>query len=246
MHVVSAQAEIRHTRFPHLLRAIIFDFDGVIVDSEPLIMRLTQEMAALEGWTLAPENYYRDYLALDDRGIVERLYRTHGMAVNPRRRAELLAWKASAYREAIRGGGVQPIAGAAEFVKRCALRYLLAIASGSLREEVETLLARLGLREKFSVLATAEDCERSKPDRAIYDTAFMRLQALDGAGTRPLERSECLAIEDAPAGIEAAHAAGLRCMALAHSRPAEELREAECVFSGFSETRLEDLQKAWG
>lgn len=229
-----------------MLRAIIFDFDGVIVDSEPLIMRLTQQMAALEGWTLTPETYYRDYLALDDRGIVDHLYETHGVPVNPRRRAELLAWKAAAYQEAILDGGVEPIAGAADFVNRCAALYPLAIASGSLREEVQILLSRLDLRERFSVLATAEDCERSKPDPAVFNIAFERLQALGCFGAHRLDRFECLAIEDAPAGIEAAHAAGLRCMALAHSRPHEELGAAECVFSGFAEIAAEDLQKICG
>ena len=64
-----------------MLHAIIFDFDGIIVNSEPLIVKLTQQMAALEGWTVTEEEYYRDYLALDDRGIIEHLFRTHGCAL---------------------------------------------------------------------------------------------------------------------------------------------------------------------
>jgi len=117
-----------------LLRAIIFDFDGVIVNSEPLILELTQQMAAQEGWDLSAEEYYRDYLALDDRGIVERLFSSHGRQLEPRRRDELLQWKSAAYRKAIHNG-LPAMPGAVEFVQGCRRAgYPLAIASGSLRE----------------------------------------------------------------------------------------------------------------
>lgn len=229
----------------NLLRAIIFDFDGVIVDSEPLIMKLTQQMAALEGWRLTPEEYYRDYLALDDRGIVEHLYRSHGLPVDPARRAELVQWKAEAYQEAILNG-LPAMPGAVDFVMRCSSRYPLAIASGSLRVEVETLLRKLKLREKFQVLATAEDCERSKPDPTIYFIALRRLQALEVFLAQPLQTSECLAIEDAPAGVIAAHAAGMKCLAVTHSTSARELSHADWVFQSFAEVNVESLQKACG
>jgi beta-phosphoglucomutase len=224
-----------------LLRAIIFDFDGVIVDSEPLILRLTQEMAAQEGWTVSAEEYYRDYLALDDRGIVEQLYRSHGRAVDPARRDDLVAWKARRYQEIIRDG-LPAMPGAVEFVTEAASAFLLAIASGSLRVEIEHLLGKLGLREKFAVLATADDCRRSKPDPEIYLTAFTRLRALPNFRDDPLQTGECLTIEDAPLGVVAAQAAGFRCLALTHSRPAEELRHADWVVREFADVRLDDIQ----
>ena len=225
-----------------LLRAIIFDFDGVIVDSEPLIMDLTRRMAALEGWNVTAEEYYRDYLALDDRGIVERLYHAHGRPLDVRRRDELVRWKEEVYLEAIREG-LPAVPGAREFVRRCAARYPLAIASGSLRREVEYLLSKLGLEREFSALSTAEECERSKPDPCAYLTALTKLQALESFRDRRLQAAECLAVEDAPAGIDAAHAAGMKCMALAYSRPAGELRHAEWAYSTFAEaclSRVED------
>ena len=99
---------IRESGFPgrptFLLRAIIFDFDGILVDSEPLIMNLFQEMAAREGWALSEEEYYRDYLALDDRAVIEHLYRTHGRSLSIARRDELLAWKVHAYEKIIQIG----------------------------------------------------------------------------------------------------------------------------------------------
>jgi HAD superfamily hydrolase (TIGR01509 family) len=227
-----------------VLRAIIFDFDGVLVDSEPLIMKLIQEMAAREGWHLSEEEYYRDYLALDDRGIIERLWRSHGRSVSPARRDELLAWKARAYEKIIHDG-LPPLPGAAEFVLSAAQHFLLAIASGSLRAEIEHLLQKLGLWEKFAVLVTADDCVRSKPDPEIYLNALSRLQQLPQLDEPRLEAGECLAIEDAPFGVVAAQAAGMKCLALAHSRPQAELQQADWVARQFADVDLETIRAAF-
>ncbi len=220
-----------------LLRAIIFDFDGVLVNSEPLILELTQQMAAQEGWVVTPEEYYRDYLALDDRRIVEHLYQTHGRTLDPARRDALLAWKSRAYREAIQKG-LPAFPGAAEFVRRAAERYPLAIASGSLRGEIEHLLAMLGLRQAFKVLVTADDCHRSKPDPEIYIRCLEALRQLPEFHPKTLRASECLALEDAPGGILAAHKAGIPCLALAHTCPAAALLHADWVVQGFGEIDL--------
>jgi len=224
-----------------LLRAIIFDFDGILVDSEPLIMKLVQEMAAREGWPLSEEEYYKDYLALDDRGVFEHLWRTHGRSLSATRRDELLAWKARAYEEIIRDG-LPSIPGAAEFVLDASQRHPLAIASGSLQVEIEHLLRKLGLREKFAVLATATDCQRSKPDPEIYLIALSRLQELPQLREPPLQAGECLAIEDAPLGVVAAHAAGMKCLALAHSRPEAELQHADWIARQFADVDLEFIR----
>ncbi len=227
-----------------MLRAIIFDFDGVLVDSEPIILRLTQEMAGREGWTITPEEYYQNYLALDDRGIIEYLYRSHGRPVDDRRRDELVSWKARAYQEIIRDG-LPAMPGAVEFVRHSASQCPLAIASGSLREEIEHLLAKLALREQFAALATADDCARSKPDPEVYRLALARLQHLPTFRNQPLDARECLAIEDAPLGVVAAHAAGMKCLALTNSRSAEELRQAEWICREFSEVDLARVADAF-
>ena len=227
-----------------MLRAIIFDFDGILVDSEPLIMKLIQEMAAREGWALSQEEYYQDYLALDDRAIIEHLYRTHGRPMRAARRDELLAWKAHAYEKIIHDG-LPPLPGAAEFVLSAAQHFPLAIASGSLRVEIEQLLQKLGLREKFAVMATADDCERSKPDPEIYLKALTRLQELPQLHEPRLRAGECLAIEDAPLGVVAAQAAGMKCLALAHSRPPAELQHADWVAHQFADVDLQIIRAAF-
>lgn len=227
-----------------MLRTIIFDFDGIIVDSEHLIFKLTQQMAAQEGWTVSEDEYFRDYLALDDRGIIEHLYQSHDRPVDARRRDELIEWKFRAYQEIIRNG-LPPMPGAVEFVKRAAARGPIAIASGSLRVEIEHLLGKLGLRESFSVLTTADDCARSKPDPEVYLHALEQLRRLPSLSHPPLAAAECLAIEDAPLGVVAAQKAGMKCLALAHSRPLEELRHAEWTFREFNEVDLAEIAAAF-
>ena len=223
-----------------MLRAIIFDFDGILVDSEPLIFKLTQQMAMREGWTVTGDDYYVNYLALDDRGVVEHLYQSHGRPVDSKRRDELIAWKFRTYQEIIRDG-LPPMRGSVAFVQKVAARFQLAIASGSLRSEIEHLLGKLGLRGKFATLATADDCAQSKPDPEVFLKALARLQELPVFPSSPLTAAECLVIEDAPLGVVAAHAAGMKCLALAHSRPMEELRHADWVHREFVDVDFEEI-----
>lgn len=227
-----------------MLRTIIFDFDGIIVDSEPAIVQVYQRMAANEGWVLSEEEYYRDYLALDDRAAVSHLYRTHERQLSPQRRDQLIRWKAETYMETIRDG-LPSLPGATEFVRQCSSLFPLAIASGSLRDEVEYLLGRLGLRRYFAVLSTAEDSEDSKPHPGVYLNALAGLNRLECFLDRPVKPSECLAIEDAPAGVDAAHAAGIRCIALAHSRPLGEIGHADWVFREFAGIRLDEIARSF-
>lgn len=227
-----------------MLRTLILDFDGIIVDSEPIIMKLTQEMAAKEGWTVTEEEYYCDYLALDDRSIVEHLYSSHRQAIDHERCEELVNWKSRVYAKIIEDG-LPAMPGAVDFVHRAARLFPLAIASGSARDEIEHLLRNLGLRDRFRVIAAADDCTRSKPDPEVYLKALAALKELPEFKTAPLQLSECLAIEDAPGGIDAAHAAGLKCLGLAHSRTLDNLQHAEWVFRGFDEVDLEAIAQTF-
>lgn len=227
-----------------MLRAIIFDFDGIIVDSEPVILKIFQAMARQQGWTLSADEYYRKYLALDDRGIVEAMFHDHGLELPPAERDRLVEWKVRRYMEEIQHG-LPPLPGALQFVKQAAARFPIAIASGSLRVEIEHLLATLDLKLFFSVLVTADDCLASKPDPEVYVKAVDRLGGAPAFRERPLQAGECLAIEDAPGGIIAAHRAGIKCLALTHSRPSDEVAHANWVKDNFSDIQLEELAGAF-
>ena len=227
-----------------MLRAIIFDFDGVLVDSEPVIMRLTQQVAAREGWTLSEADYYRELIHLDDRAMFEHLFQLHGRTLDAAHRDELIDWKTRSFREIIKNG-LPSMPGAIEFIDKVAARFPLAIASGSLRPEIVCLLEKAGLRDRFAALATASECERSKPDPQSYLLALETLGRLPGFARQPLGARECLALEDTPGGIDAAHAAGLKCLALTHSFPAAQLGRADWVCGGFTEIDLAKIEAAF-
>ena len=139
-----------------MLRAIIFDFDGVLVDSEPIIMRLTQQVAAREGWTLSEADYYRELIHLDDRAMVERLGQLHGRTIDAAHRNELVEWKTRAYQEIIKDG-LPPMPGAIEFLDEVSALFPLAIASGTSTSEV---LSPTPPVEYLSIFGL-EICERS-------------------------------------------------------------------------------------
>lgn len=227
-----------------MLRAIIFDFDGVLIDSEPIHLKLSQQIAAQEGWTLSETEYYRELLPLDDRAMVARLGQLHGRTLAPARLDELVTWKARAFAEIIKDG-LPPLPGAVKFVQQAAARFPLAIASGSQRAEIEHLLRKAKLREKFAVLVTTSEAGRSKPHPDVYLQALQDLGRLPQFAGRPLSATECLAIEDAPGGVEAARAANLRCLALTHSRPAEEFAHAYWVCHEFAEVDLAQIEAAY-
>ncbi len=225
-----------------MLEAIIFDFDGVIVDTEPAILGVFQELAQREGLTLTEEDYFADYLALHDRDLIRRLFHAQGHRLSEERFKELLAWKSRRYREVIQDG-LPPLPGAVEFIGRVGPRFPLAIATGSIRPEVVHLLDKLNLTEKFPVLVSADEFGPSKPDPECFRMALERLRKQPSGAA--LQAGDCLVIEDSPAGLEGAHRAGMKCLGLAHSRPLEELAEADWRAQGYGEIHWEDILAAF-
>ena len=225
-----------------MLEAIIFDFDGVIVDTEPAIFRVFQELAQRKGLTLTEEDYFTDYLALHDRDLIRRLFQTQGHRLSEQSLKELLNWKSRRYMEVIRDG-LPPLPGAVEFIGRVWPRFPLAIATGSIRPEVVHLLDRLNLTEKFPVVVSADEFGPSKPDPECFLMALERLRKQPAGAA--LKVGNCLVIEDSPAGLEGAHRAGMKCLGLAHSRPLKELAEADWRAQRYGEIHWEDILTAF-
>jgi beta-phosphoglucomutase len=228
-----------------MLRAILFDFNGVLVDDEPIHLRLLQQVLGEEGIALSAEDYYREYLGLDDRGCFSALLARGGQEASPARLMRLIARKASYYQDLIRRQGYPFFAGATELVGAAAGRGLmLGVVSGALREEVEGALRQVGLRERFKVLVTAEDVAASKPDPEGYLRALEALNSEPPLPERLLHPHEVLALEDSEAGLRAAAEAGLVTLGVAHTYPASRLAPAHAVVEGLSDLglgRLEEL-----
>jgi beta-phosphoglucomutase len=225
-----------------MLRAIIFDFNGVIIDDEPLHLELFRRVLAEEGLTLTDEDYHDKYLGYDDRGCFIAALTDAGrapLAANTAFINELIERKAAYYRRAIDERYLL-FPGVVEYIERAAARFPLAIASGALRHEIELVLARGGIRDCFRAIIAAEDVSECKPHPEGYLKALAALNARRHA--RELIRAgECLVIEDSVAGIEAAQRAGMRCLAVTNSYRADNLKAADWVVSSLSEGEPEAL-----
>ena len=222
-----------------MLRAVIFDFNGIIVDDEPIHFKLFERVLGEEGIMLTEEAYYARYLGFDDRGAFEASFLDNKQPLNDAKLRELIERKAVYYQDAIRNH-VAIFPGVTALVSSLAETLPLAVASGALRHEIETILQTAGLLRHFSAIVSAEDVQQGKPDPEIFLKA---LAALHGQHKEPFEAAECVVIEDSKEGIHGARRAGMKCLAVTNSHPAELLGEANAVVRSLEEVTLPFLQR---
>lgn len=202
------------------LRAIVFDFDGVLANSEPLHCRSFQQVLAAEGVQLSEEDYYARYLGFDDVGAFRAIAADRGVSWSARHIADLVAAKALEM-EALERHVSVLFPGAAEAVRRAAAAFPVAIASGAIGPEIRRVLDREQLTPLFAAIVAAEDTEQSKPAPDPYLCAVDRLRVTAGDALRPCD---CVAVEDSHWGLESARAAGLRTVAVGQTYDVDELQ----------------------
>jgi HAD superfamily hydrolase (TIGR01509 family) len=220
-----------------LIRAILFDLDGTLADTEQLHFEAFREVFAGENIEVTRDEYFSRLIGYNDRDCFTVVLREH--QADATRVSALMDKKAALYQAMIAGRDVL-CPGAEEFVRKCAERFPLMIVTGTLRAEAEMILGRAKLRALFADVIAAEDVERGKPEPDGFLAALGRL----GFILRPrpsLRAEECLVIEDTAAGIEAAHRAGMRVLAVCYTMPATDLAAAEIVRPSFLQTNLDDI-----
>ena len=220
------------------LQAIVFDFDGVIANSEPLHLRAFQQTLADRQVTLTAADYYTRYLGYDDDGVFRHVASDRGVTVTDDEIEGLVARKGE-YIQRLLSAGEVLFAGAADFIRQAAAAVPVAIASGAQRHEIDEILEATGLRGHFGVIVAAGDTVRGKPAPDPYARAFELLQASDTS----LRLDRCVAIEDSRWGLDSARGAGLRCVAVMNSYPASELPGAELIVEGLHTLTLSMLHQ---
>jgi HAD superfamily hydrolase (TIGR01509 family) len=226
-----------------MLRAVIFDFNGIIVNDEPIHFRLFQKVLGEEGIALTEEDYYARYLGFDDRGAFIASYRDHDRQLSKAKLAELIDRKAVYYQEAIRNH-VEVFPGVKFLVVTLAETLPLAVASGALRHEIETILSTISLRSHFRAIVSAEDVQSGKPEPEIFLKALTALNSrLDGK--QKIAAADCLVIEDSKEGVRGARRAGMKCLAVTNSHQAELLGEATAIVDSLEQVTLSFLQELW-
>jgi beta-phosphoglucomutase-like phosphatase (HAD superfamily) len=224
-----------------MLHAIVFDFDGVLANSEPLHFEAFRRVLAGQAVTLDEAEYYAKYLGYDDAGAFRHVLGDRGRRTDEGLIAALVAEKLAAFPDILNGQHVL-FPGAADCVRRFAAHVPLAIASGALSQDIDLVLAGTGLRESFLVVVGAEQTPQSKPHPDPYLRAVRLLQER-GAIPPGDVAGGCVAIEDSRWGIRSAKTAGLRCIAVTTSYAAHELDEADLVVGSLNEVSLEGVTR---
>jgi beta-phosphoglucomutase len=222
-----------------MLDAVIFDFDGIIVDTEPLHYRAFQEVLVPLGLGYPWKDYLDRYLGFDDRDALREAFRSGGKALAEGDLHRLIIEKGEAFNRII-ASGVSPYPGVVDLINSLRGTVPLAICSGALPSDIEPILQQLGISGHFDVVVTAADVPASKPDPASYTLAAARLN--QACPDRDISPKGCLAIEDTPAGIASAKGAGLKVLAVTNSYPEEELIGADRAVSSLAGLDLKKLR----
>jgi beta-phosphoglucomutase len=220
-----------------VLKAIVFDFDGVLANSEPLHFRAYQGVLADHGITLTIDDYYARYLGFDDVGAFAAVAADHNCAWTRADIDRLVASKAVRL-EALERDVSVLFPGAADVVRRTATAVPVAIASGARGEEIRRVLEREQLLSCFSAIVAAEDTRLSKPAPDPYRLAVERLGRAIGGALAP---GHCAAIEDSRWGLQSARSAGLRTVAVAQTYDRASLVGADLVIDAIEQFDLRNL-----
>ncbi len=221
------------------IRAIAFDLDGTLSDTEPLHFEAFAEVMRPVGIEIPREDYFSRLIGLNDHDCFATLLREHRQSADETRIANLIEGKAIVYGAMIANRDVL-YPGAEAFVRQCAERFPLILVTGTLHAEAEVILRRANLLGLFVDIIAAEDTARGKPEPDGFLTALGRL----GFILRPrpsIVAAECLAVEDTAAGVEAARRAGMRVLALCQTTTELDLRTADIIRPTISETDLDDV-----
>ncbi|MHC4060933.1 MAG: HAD family hydrolase [Planctomycetota bacterium] len=222
-----------------MLGAVIFDFDGVITDSEVLHLRAFNRMLGRFAIEISKEDYYRDYLGLTDLDLLATLAEKGLLKVPPEDIERLAKQKEEIFHRLVETGGTI-IAGVRPFLRMLSENAVpMAICSGALLAEIELILEKARLRDFFEVIVSAEQVKRGKPHP---DGFLLTLQRLNEESETGVQANECVVIEDSHWGLEAAKAAGMHTVAITNSYDAEQLSMAEKVINHLGELNMRDLE----
>lgn len=223
-----------------MLKAIIFDFDGVIANSEPAHFITFQRVLSEEGIFISEKDYFKKYLAMDDRGAFSTALTDFGKLSDPIYISELI-FRKSSYFEHYLKEEMPVYPETLTFVRSIKGRFPLAINSGALRAEIDAVLSRVALKDAFPLIISAENISKCKPDPEGYLKALNCLNQIHPE--LKANAYECLVIEDSVGGIKSAISAGMKCVAITNTYPKEALSEATLIVSSLSELTDSCLKK---
>ncbi len=201
------------------------DFNGVVIDDEPIQHSIYKEILAADGIEVSDEEYY-SRLGMDDKTFVASFLAAGDKPADIDRVLGLTSLKTQKWRETI-AADVPLFPGVENFIRKMANEFGLGLVSMSKREEIDFVLEKTGLSNCFSAFVSAEDVATCKPDPECYRKGFELIDLYRiSKGHLPMTHTECLVIEDSPPGVAAGKAAGLQVLGVANTVSADKLRDA--------------------
>jgi beta-phosphoglucomutase len=223
-----------------MLQAVIFDFDGVITDSEILHFRAFNEVLKQYGTEITTKDYYTTYLGLTDVDCYKLLIEQGLLKISESDIDKLVEKKARVFEELIKTEG-QIIEGVRDFLQILRNNGIpMAICSGALLSEIELILEQAKLRHYFSAIVSAEQIKKGKPHP---DGFLLTLQKLNRNRSDAILAEQCVVIEDSHWGLQAARATGMHTVAVTNTYDAKQLSQAEKIISKLNELSITDLQE---
>lgn len=208
-----------------MIKAILFDFNGVIIDDEAIQLRVYQDILRAEDVSMTEDEYYGS-LGMDDVTFVRAAYERAGKQISAAQLDELIERKTDAHRRLIEAE-LPLFPGVVTFIKAAARHFTLGVVSMARRVEINHVLERAGLDKVFDAIVSAEDVESCKPDPACYNRGFLLLdEARRKDGRLNISPHECLVIEDSPPGIQSAREAGMKTLGVTNTVKDAALRAA--------------------
>jgi len=223
-----------------MLQAVIFDFDGVITDSEILHLRAFNEVLAQYNIKITEEVYYKEYLGFTDRDCFEAVAGKNRLGLDAGQIEDLIRQKNKIFDELAKTEATI-FEGVPEFLQMLTDNKIRrAICSGALMVDILPILEKSRLGHFFEHIVSAEQIEKGKPDPEGF---LLALEKLNDGSENPISANECIVIEDSHWGLEAAIAAGMHTVAITNSYEAGQLTIAEKIVERFNELTIDDLQK---
>ncbi|MHC4595164.1 MAG: HAD family hydrolase [Planctomycetota bacterium] len=224
-----------------MLKAVIFDFDGVITDSEILHLRSFNRVLAQQyGVEIETKAYYKDYLGLTDFECFSKVADERQLALDNQQLANLMKQKTQIFEELATAEG-RIIEGVRDFLKMLEQNnILMAICSGAVLAEIELILEEARLRHLFAVIVSAEQVTKGKPDPEGF---LLALEKLNQNRQNAILPNQCIVIEDSHWGLKAAKAAEMHTIAVTNSYAADQLTQAEKIVTRLDELNIDELQQ---
>jgi beta-phosphoglucomutase len=215
------------------MSALLFDFDGVIVHSEPLHYIAIRDTFAAHGIHFTEETYYQRYVAYADRDLFPIIATDLQLTLTPDHLHTMLEEKWHRFADLVRTQGVETFTATLDLIREAhARKVTIALVTAAMRRDVDLILGSLNVLNSFTTIVSAMDVPKSKPDPAPYALACARLK---------LSPDQCVALEDTPGGIASARGAGCHVIGVCHTLPAHRLQQATRVIASSKELTVDAM-----